>query len=293
MSIINNAHSGSDFRVVAVVDRVLSRIKKPQTIKQLESLCRPENLPPNENAEKKLTTNIKFWADLGLWAQTEVGLFPTKNPEAHLSLPKRMLDVLFEKYDGQSVMVGNEGQPLLRNLGVMLCEASMTLNATNPLSKKIVEETLKGHWPNEIANSNITGLLVDYLQFLGFLECIDSEHYCVDPTRAIKPCLEQIFGAQTELDVQQFLERLRKKLPILDGGYMRQEVEQHLPNISPLPPNQISASLTNALLRLERSRVIRLVQKSDDFNAIVLSSALVENRLVSKVEFTRGAVEWK
>ncbi|RBP80843.1 hypothetical protein DET47_104132 [Shewanella putrefaciens] len=293
MSIINNANPGSDFRIVALVDRVLSRINKPQTLMQLESLCRPENLPQNENAEKKLISNIKFWSDLGLWEQTEEGIHHTTNPEGHSSLPSRMLSVLMKNYVGKSVMEGSEGQPLLRNLGLMLCEASMTLNAANPLTKKIVEETLKGHWPNEVVNSNVTGLLVDYLQYLGFLERIDSEHYCVDPTRAIKPLLKQIFDGKLEMGIEQFLEQLNKSLPILDGGSMRQEVEQNLPNISPLPSNKISASLTNALLRLERSRVIRLAPISDDPNAKVLSSSLVDNRLVSKVEFTQGAIEWR
>ncbi|WP_028116265.1 protein DpdG [Ferrimonas senticii] len=292
MSIINNANPGSDFKLIALVDRLLLRNKKPRTIEQLVKDCCPDNLPLNANSEGKLQENIRFWADLGLWKQTEEGLYPTDNPLGHDSLPRRMLGILFRRYRDQSVMTGNDGEPLLRNAVLMLVHAPLTLNDSKPVMNNMVEGFVKEHWPTETMNSNVKGTLLGYLEFLGVLEKIDAKSYCVDPTRAILPWLPQVFKQQQRLSITEFLANLAELMPIVDGGAMRQEVELSLPKIKTLPPHQLSASLSNALWRLDRNRTINLIEKSDDPDAKVIDSAAIARRSISAVEFIQGAVQW-
>jgi hypothetical protein len=91
------------------------------------------------------------------------------------------------------------------------------------------------------------------------------EHLKIDPTTAIESQLDSIFGNNKELPAKNFLASLSSKLPILDFGEYRQEVEKNLKDdaLRRLNPNEVSQSLSFALKRLDLKGAIKLRGLSD------------------------------
>jgi hypothetical protein len=93
----------------------------------------------------------------------------------------------------------------------------------------------------------------------------ESSSFKIDPTLAIKHRLKSIFGNSKELPAKDFLVSLSEKLPVLDFGIYRNEVEKNLNDSvwRKLNPNELSQSLSFALKRLELNGNIQLRGKSD------------------------------
>jgi hypothetical protein len=93
----------------------------------------------------------------------------------------------------------------------------------------------------------------------------ESSSFKIDPTLAIKHRLKSIFGNSKELPAKDFLVSLSEKLPVLDFGVYRNEVEKNLNDSvwRKLNPNELSQSLSFALKRLELNGNIQLRGKSD------------------------------
>ena len=93
----------------------------------------------------------------------------------------------------------------------------------------------------------------------------------MDPTRAIEGILDNL-GLTAGMPIQEFLSQLAEFLPMLDGGAYRQQVEPMISadNWQPLEKHMISASLSQALLRLELTMQLVFSSRSDDLDAMVL-----------------------
>ena len=87
----------------------------------------------------------------------------------------------------------------------------------------------------------------------------------IDPAPAIRAELPAVFAGEGELTQNVFLERLRDRLPVLDGGAYRTQVEAELDRKAwtPPPPGARSASLSLALLRLKNEGRIDFADKAD------------------------------
>jgi hypothetical protein len=86
-----------------------------------------------------------------------------------------------------------------------------------------------------------------------------------DPTLALQKTLPQIFKEDVELDQERFLQRIAKALPVLDRGTYRMEVEARINKAvwQPLRSDQVSTSLSRALIRLDTAKLLRLDDRSD------------------------------
>ncbi|RKH18566.1 hypothetical protein D7X74_09195 [Corallococcus sp. CA047B] len=87
-----------------------------------------------------------------------------------------------------------------------------------------------------------------------------------DPAEAVLDELPATFEDTRELPINRFLERLAVRLPVIDGGTYRQQMEEHLRKRDvwkPRAPHEISTSLSRALIRLEESGVLQLPARSD------------------------------
>jgi hypothetical protein len=102
------------------------------------------------------------------------------------------------------------------------------------------------------------------MRFFG-LATGDSSSFKIDPTAAIKYQLKSIFGTNKELPAKDFLISLSNKLPILDFGEYRNEVEKNLNDSvwRKLNSNELSQSVSFGLRRLELKGAIQLRGKSD------------------------------
>jgi hypothetical protein len=115
-----------------------------------------------------------------------------------------------------------------------------------------------------IQNDFRWGNLRFWMRYFG-LATGESSSFKIDPTSAIKSQLKSIFGTNKELPAKDFLISLSNKLPILDFGEYRKEVEKNLNDSvwRRLNSNELSQSISFGLRRLELKGAIQLRGKSD------------------------------
>ena len=279
MSIINNAHPGSSVRLLCLIDRILSQRDKPIQRKKLVELCRPESLPRSENGAARFESNLKFWIEEGLWAETDEGVEIINRKRA---LPERVLRLLIKNCSNEDLLNGNRGQPFLKFMACLLALPKYSFAGGVPTTHKQgetdadpIETVFKNALPTEgyrFNRSNESSTFLDYAFFLGFIEPLDG-FYIVDPTRAVQYFLDNVFDTKPAMGIADFLEKLGRHLPIVDGGEFREMVEADLRQYSPLASHEVSSSLSHALLRLRASQDIILTAKSDDPNARAFSDS--------------------
>jgi len=103
-----------------------------------------------------------------------------------------------------------------------------------------------------------------WMRYLGFATG-DSGSFQIDPTQAVKAELKSLFKSPLAIPAREFLESLAVRLPILDFGVHRKEVEGSLNTARWRKPDDghISMSLSLALRRLALENVIGLEGKAD------------------------------
>jgi hypothetical protein len=101
-------------------------------------------------------------------------------------------------------------------------------------------------------------------RYLGFASGEES-NFLLDPTEAVRDELSAILGKGETMAAEVFLDELSTRLPVLDGGRYRKEVEASLRPESWRPPaeTQLSMSLSMALRRLDLNGTIVLESKAD------------------------------
>src|SRR5262249_41551604 len=109
-----------------------------------------------------------------------------------------------------------------------------------------------------------------WARYTGFA---DADRGCIDPTSAIRAELGVIFQGARLLPASAFLRELSTRLPVLDSGSYRTQVESALnPQVWRRPPEgQLSTSLSFALRRLQHDRVLNLSLPADAGDALTLS----------------------
>lgn len=293
MSIINNAHPGSQIRLLCLIDRVLNRRKKLSPIARQELLetCRPDNLPKTEGAKKRFEENLDFWLEEGLWNEGETGITVLDTEGSEHNLPHRALSLFIKKHTHQDIRQGNRIEPFLRTITTLLCLDQLSFQGQqrnrllleNPAS---IAETINNRLPSNfsINPSNEANTLKDWGVFLGFLEPFGGGAI-IDPTRAITPFIPELFIDNDTLPIRDFITTLAVRLPMLDGGKFRQLIEPLLEEKGWQPPleHRVSASLSHAILRLEVGHRLILDLPSDDSRSMVLISADGKERSVGTI----------
>src|SRR5690606_34952850 len=86
-----------------------------------------------------------------------------------------------------------------------------------------------------------------------------------DPTVAIRHQVADMLPAKREMPMTDFLNELSRRIPVLDGGDYRRQVEEKLkPDKWRAPgPHEVSTSLSRALLRLDKAGEIQLEKRAD------------------------------
>ena len=126
---------------------------------------------------------------------------------------------------------------------------------------------LKDH-ERVIGNDTRWGAFTRWAPYLGFawLHEVKGKRMLVpDPSAAIRDTLSQVFDQEAVLILPAFVERLASRLPVLDGGTYRIEVEKRI-NRSQLriyDEDSVSTSLAHALLSLQDEGKIRLENRAD------------------------------
>lgn len=111
-----------------------------------------------------------------------------------------------------------------------------------------------------------------WARYLGFATGYGGD-FLFDPTEAVRGELADIFREGDTLAAEAFLDELGARLPVLDGGSYRKEVESNLrPDTWRKPdPGHLSMSLSMALRRLELNGTIVLDKKADAGHVVSLT----------------------
>lgn len=295
MSIINNAHPGSQIRLLCLIDRVLIRRRKQRPIsrQELTESCRPENLPRTEGAKKRFAENLHFWLEEGLWVEGEEGIAVRSLTASEQDLPARVLKLLIKQCADQDILAGNRIEPFLRTITVLLAQDQLTFQTQQKSTRRLVgpgdiADAINSRLPSTLAinASNEANTLKDWGIFLGFLEPF-AGGAIADPTQAIEPLLPEVFVENNSLPVRNFISTLAGRLPMLDGGSYRQVMEPLLEESGWQHPlgNRVSASLSHAILRLEKGLQLILEQPADDSRSMILRTTDGKERSVGTVRY--------
>ncbi len=293
MAIINNAHPGSQIRLICVIDRVLNRRgNKPVLQDDLESLLRPEALPQSDIGAERLRKNLDFWLEEGLWLKSESGISPHSPLANERNLPGRVLRALIANEPKETLLEGMRGQPFLLGITSLLAQNKYTFFGKSTLTKETVpgavglllKDSVNEGERRQINLSNEATTFLEYAFFLGFVEPF-MEGYLVDPTRAIESVLDSVLDNHSSLPAVDFISRLAEVLPMLDGGSYRQQVEPLITadNWTPNEPLHLSASLSQALVRLELAMQLKFEIRADDHQAVLLFMPNGQTRRISTV----------
>jgi len=292
VAITNNAAAGSQIRLLCMIDRVLNRrMGEPISKTALVDLLRPEMLPGSTGARKRLPVEISFWANEGLWKVEEAGLSQQSPLCSERDLPSRVLRTLINTEKTVPLLTGTRGQPFLMSVTSVLAQDKYTLRGNEPLTKDavptavgpMINDKMAGVGRRNLNTSNEAEPFLDYAYFLGFTEPY-LDGWVMDPTRAIEGVLDNLQLAPAT-PIQQFLDRLAEQLPMLDRGKYRELVEPLIiaENWQPLEGRIISASLSQALLRLELTMQLTFNTLSDDPDDWILQNTDGSQRRISTV----------
>lgn len=279
MSMVNNANPGSSLSLLHLIDRVLLRKDRCMSRSEVLEILRPDLLPKSDGAKKRFEENLGFWLKEGLWSEDDNGMISAPVGATEKNLPVRVLALIIansRNSSDQTILDDKRVEPFFRAMTCLLAQHAYTF-----MGKSIVESGKYGNAQEAVNNwlpgdrglnlSNELTVFLQYGDFLGFLEPFNSG-YIVDPTRAIEPYLEVVFGGEEKLSLMKFVGRLSKEVPLLDGGRFRNLLEPLMQELGwyPQEKNRVSPALSHALVRLENNFRLRLDKASDDGNSMRL-----------------------
>jgi hypothetical protein len=269
LPIINNAHGGSQFEVFTVIRSVLeSNQRKPMTEETIVSWCRPEALASGDSARDKVVKEINAWKDLGLLCEIEEGLTLNENyfPNSSVLTSTAARRCLFSVENNQDLDTRDQRAADLTKLVCMVL--SLDVYRYPEIRSNNLVEIVDRFLSDFRINGNETPVVPSYIHWLGFASRIGNGTYTIDPTVAIKEELlatDCLIEQNTQLPIESFLQQLANLIPVLDGGDYRIHTEQRMNSLNWSKPtdNELSTSLSRALLRLHHSSTIKLQKLSD------------------------------
>jgi hypothetical protein len=273
MSIINTAHPGSSLSLLCLIDNILIKLKEPPSYDKLLSICRPNGLAKNDNQKGKFAETLDFWITQGLYVKENGSIKLNHLYKKADALSYRVLMCLLSNLSPESDLDGNKAERLFTSLACLLSIDKYTFYGKDYIEGNMIVDTLN----NELVirgNTNYRSPLIEYGVFLGFFEYVDktgnSSRYICDPTRAIENVLNDVFLDEEELQGVVFINRLSEILPILDVGYYRKKVEKKMNTQHNRINNEISASLSHALYRLNVAYKIGFIDRADNKESLTV-----------------------
>ena len=291
MSILNRPSDGLLSVLLALHRGVLAY--GPQSEAALLDLVAPSTVVPDgkpDMARKSLTR----WTQLGFFSSDDgiVTLSPaiaTVAPNDADRLRAVVLRLVLAPENnpafslaGDDDQEGSKASDATRALAWVLAQDPYTF----PSGHKNVEQlqSSQGVEPTPFVNDTRWFGFSEWATFLGAAFTSGKFGLVPNPSFAVRTALDEVFGTVDELAQAEFFTRLADALPVIDGGRYRAVVEaQTARPWRTHRSNEVSPSLSAALLTLEASRVLRLEMRSDATTRVLLGRADRELRSISHV----------
>lgn len=292
MSLLNRPSDGFHSNLVVIYKLLLMEKSLPKD--RIIALCAPSTLYEKEDP-KHLGNTLRTWIKLGLFVESKDGISINPDvPKGDLT-PERLPAV------ARSTVLKREN-----NANFFDKEGSGSADFTRLLAWSLMQDI----WEYDQTSDVVVALRLDkqtkyddvfkqndtrwpgfkaWSQFLGFSWVPRHPNSKIepDPTSAIISILPKLFTAGSTVEARELIQKLADAIPVLDGGEYRTQVEQRLGETSgeyswcPLPPHQLSTSLSRALLRLREGGAVDFILR-DDFETL-LSLTGRDRRVVEKV----------
>lgn len=286
MSLINNAGIGSQIDAMCIIFRILERSGGVMNAGALLEFCRPEALAEKSDQAKRVPGELRFWGKEAhqLWRydkdKDQYQLVVRAGDE--IGTPADISSIVAELLFGMSMETVLDKNAKVDGVDQLLAALSCLLAApefSNPtradVSKDSLRDVLAKYLPSECQlNDSELPVAIEYAHFLGFLEPWEAARYVVDPTAIVSTALTTVLGSKESMPLDECIYELGKAVPVLDGGWVRIEVEAAMEEAGFVsnPPGKISTSLSHALYRLRLAGMIKLEEKkSDDLHSVTLS----------------------
>lgn len=300
MSILNRASDGL-FNVLIVLVRTIVA-EGPLPKDRLLALCAPGALHPPPTQQHASNT-LNRWLELGLITPNENDAIEIA-PAYKLRLSKRTFsDEALVQCIRDCVLGGlnnerfwfadeNRSADFTRATAWMLAQDvhSLSIGGYDDV-EAIVNRQISSSKDHPIfQNDTRWPGYVSWSTYLGF-GCTLGSKYLVDPTLAVSQYSASCLDEKRDTEVRIFLNRLAEAIPVIDGGRYRQLVEAQLDASAWVPPkpDEISSSLSRALLRLHEAGDIELRDLADaPFKVSLLGRQRRTIRLVSHVRSGGG-----
>ncbi|MFO7567823.1 MAG: protein DpdG [Enhygromyxa sp.] len=296
MSIMNRASDGSA-PILLVLWRAL-RTMRAIPKDTLLALCAPDSLGDEEGRARK---TLKRWLQLGLFTESDGKL--------HLNSPFNRLE---PSADPEYWEFRHEVRRLLfrpeANHDFLKPEPSGAADFTFACAWLLSTDVYGSHFESAESIQALEGAQIeridgakkfviqnptrwdgfrDWATFVGFGWNIPP--FQLDPTEAVEFEIADLFQGQKSAGINTVVKHVGDRIPVLDEGTFATSVrERATSGWRPIERHEVSPALSRALLRLEESGRIKLVDRSDADRRTLLGRGFREFRRVSHVEVARG-----
>ncbi|MDA1015949.1 MAG: protein DpdG, partial [Planctomycetota bacterium] len=273
MSILNRPSDGL-FNMVVVLHKTLLH-EGAMNRDKLLALVAPASVSEDR---KMASSSLNRWTDLGLFEESDGNVrissalpAPREKAKAEASLPSTMRRLVLAHANNANFWDA-EGS----------ASADFTRAVAWMLAQDVYRCSLVGHKDaaelenDQIAVPDRTLFQNDtrwpgfkaWAPFLGFgiISLYPGRGaFQIDPTVAVRDSMDAVFAAGDQLAIADFMSSLAETLPVIDGGHYRREVESQLNprHWESAKEQEISTSLSRALIRLREAGLLRLENRSD------------------------------
>lgn len=277
-----------------LISLAITVAKEKEVVREnLIEMCSPPsffttNETDTDNASSaRLRATLNRWISFGFFDDSDGKIklkFPPKRGELlekySLRLPEICCDLLFQR-EVALPLWGSDGVVSEENTGrsADLCRGLAWCLAqdiyTMPSVYSEVEDVIRSQVEAGrfiILNDTRWGGLRTWARYLGFATGNDSG-FLFDPTLIVRSQLKDVMKENESLPAAEFVSRISARLPVLDRGFYRIEVERALKKETWLQPapDHLSSSLSFALRRLQKQGVIAFESMADAGARIALT----------------------
>lgn len=286
MSLLNRPSDGTH-SVLIVIYKLLSS-EGAMSRDRIIGLCTP---PPLERKEKVGQT-LNTWIELGLFevlSGGKIGISKSiKKANQRLeNLPQQARFCVLQNNNNLDLWASEKANAsdFTRAVSWLLAQDiySVVLSGWSSAEKLLLNQIPVDPQRDEtsglIQNDTRWTGLKSWCVWLGFgwLGRHPKGVLMIDPTEAVHDALPRVFGRKETLSASEVVIALSKEVPVLDRGNYRVEVENRMkgqegPNAwRPPPSNQLSTSLSRALMRLKGSGILIPELKADSKDRVILT----------------------
>lgn len=274
MGILNQPSDGL-FNVLIALAKCLvttGPVKKDKLL----GVCAPASLTDQRMAK----TTLRRWTQIGLFVEVDGEIrfsdeLPFKLSRRNFSAEKLahvIRSLIYEPRNNERFWdrEDNQSADMCRLTSWMLAQDVHSFRPRNfqDADDLYVKQVSMPGVERQFTNSTRWNGFTSWGTFLGFGQFESggtAGEFIVDPTLTISSNAISLLSEQKVYTITEFLKELAHLVPVIDGGRYREEIESKLnPAYWKRPSeNEISTSLSRALLRLQAQEAIRLEKRAD------------------------------